>query len=350
MKIITCASFYGSGSSALTDLVAEYDNVKDLSDFEFRFLHDIDGIRDLEYHLVENHNRHNSGHALKRFSRVAKFNSGDLFSRRYSGFIDKDLYLNATQEYINALTDFKYKGWWFFDLFDKGAKVYNLYQIFNHLFRKIPVDGLKILKNEETLCTHPSEERFLNATRKYISDLLCAMNEEDKEFIEIDQLLPSSNINQYLKYFEDEIFVFIVDRDPRDVYCLGKYYWKDGTSPKDADNFCKWFRYARQAGNPIKEKDNDKIIKLKFEDMIFHYVDTVAYVERVTGLNDRNHKLKYQKFNPRRSMVNAGVWKKHIDDPAIRVIEDELSEYLYDFADVDTSNIPGVEESNATVF
>ena len=47
MKIITCASYYGSGSSALTDLVSEYDSVKDLSDFEFRILHDMDGVRDL---------------------------------------------------------------------------------------------------------------------------------------------------------------------------------------------------------------------------------------------------------------------------------------------------------------
>jgi len=28
MKIITCASYYGSGSSALTDLVSEYEGVK----------------------------------------------------------------------------------------------------------------------------------------------------------------------------------------------------------------------------------------------------------------------------------------------------------------------------------
>ena len=70
MKIITCASYYGSGSSALTDLVTEYARVKNLSEYEFRFIHDIDGIADLEYHLVNCHNRHNSGHALKRFRKL----------------------------------------------------------------------------------------------------------------------------------------------------------------------------------------------------------------------------------------------------------------------------------------
>lgn len=67
MKIITCASYGASGSSALTDLVAEYSNVHRMSDAEFRFLHDPDGISDLEFQLVECHNRHNAGRALKRF-------------------------------------------------------------------------------------------------------------------------------------------------------------------------------------------------------------------------------------------------------------------------------------------
>ena len=67
MKFITCASYYGTGSSAITDLVNECDNVHDMGDYEFRFIQDPDGIADLEYNLVENNHRHNSGYALKRY-------------------------------------------------------------------------------------------------------------------------------------------------------------------------------------------------------------------------------------------------------------------------------------------
>lgn len=86
MKIITCASFYGSGSSALTDLVAEYSCVKDLTNYEFRFLYDIDGVSDLEHYLCECHDRHNAGHALKRFKRLSEFNAGTFFNARYEPF------------------------------------------------------------------------------------------------------------------------------------------------------------------------------------------------------------------------------------------------------------------------
>ena len=45
MKIITCASYFGSGSSAVTDLVSEYSSVHPNSEFEFRFIHDPDGMK-----------------------------------------------------------------------------------------------------------------------------------------------------------------------------------------------------------------------------------------------------------------------------------------------------------------
>ena len=122
-KLISCASYYGSGSSAITDLIGEYQGVKSLTDYEFRFIHDIDGIMDLEYHLVQNPNRHNSGHALKRFLKLSKFNSGTWFDKRYERFFDGQ-YKKLTEEYIESLTDLKYPGYWFMDLYERGKFFY----------------------------------------------------------------------------------------------------------------------------------------------------------------------------------------------------------------------------------
>ena len=60
MRFISCASYYGSGSSVITDFISEFGSVYSFSDEEFRFVQDPDGISDLEYNLVENFNRHNS--------------------------------------------------------------------------------------------------------------------------------------------------------------------------------------------------------------------------------------------------------------------------------------------------
>ena len=110
MKIITCASYYGTGSSAVTDYLSEFSSIKNLGDYEFRFLHDIDGIADLEYHLVENHNRHNSGHALKRYKKLVDFYSGHKFIPKYEPFFG-NRWKEISYKYIDSLTDFTYRGW-----------------------------------------------------------------------------------------------------------------------------------------------------------------------------------------------------------------------------------------------
>lgn len=349
MKIITCASYYGSGSSALTDLVSEYDSVKDLSDFEFRFLHDMDGVRDLEYYLTQNHNRHNSGHAIKRFAKLSKFNFGNFLSRKYSGYFEGNDYQRITQEYIEGLTDFKYNGWWFYDLYDKGTGVYYIYQAFNHIFRKLHTDSIRILKNEWTYCSHPDSQKFLDMTKAYVSRLMRALNKEGKEYLEIDQIVPSSNLKDILRYFDDEIFVFVVDRDPRDVFLSEKYYWKERICPSDAGLFCKWFAYAREEGNSISE-DLPNVFKIHFEDLIYKYDETVEFIEKVTGLRPGSHIWKFEKLNPKRSVVNTRLWEKHSDKGDIRIIEKRLEKYLYSYDDTDCMNIAGADVKNSKVF
>ena len=82
MRIISCASYYGSGSSAITDLISEYEDVFSLTNEEFRFVQDPNGISDLEYNLVENFNRHNSGWALKQYKKKVDFYPGNFLTHR----------------------------------------------------------------------------------------------------------------------------------------------------------------------------------------------------------------------------------------------------------------------------
>ena len=86
MRFISCASYYGSGSSAITDFVSEFDTVYSFTDEEFRFVQDPDGVSDLEYNLVENFNRHNSGHAIKRYKKLVDFYCGNMFGKKYEKF------------------------------------------------------------------------------------------------------------------------------------------------------------------------------------------------------------------------------------------------------------------------
>ena len=350
MKIITCASYFGSGSTALTDLISEYSTVHPNSDFEFRFVHDPDGISDLEYHLVERHNRECSGWALKRFIKFSDFNAGTWFNKKYEKYFHGN-YKKYTKEYVNELLDFSFKGFWVYDVASKGRFLYYLRGIFNKIFIKFKFEKIQILPKEITYCAHPSEEKFIEATQNYTSKLMTCLNDDNKPYMVVDQILPASNITRCMRYFKDDMYVFIVDRDPRDVYILCKTAWKwDHIFPHDSvETFCKWFEYARKSEE--KKYDDPRIKYLRFEDLIFNYEDTVKSIEEMTGLEDKDHDKKFTRLNPKRSCYNTQIWKKYPKyQKDIEYIESHLQEYLYDFSKADYDKVVGIETKDKSVF
>lgn len=334
MRFISCASYYGTGSSAITDYVSEFETVYSFTDEEFRFIQDPDGISDLEYNTVEVFNRHNSGHALKRFKRLVDFYNGNIFGKKYYDFFG-DNWKKYSYEYIDNLTLFSYKGWWQYDLYDKGNFYYFRKRILNKIlhktiWKKKPEKYLNTMKNEVTYATQPTEEEFLKYTREYIEKLFTSVVSKDKDIIMVDQLVPPTNLKRYLRYFNKEMKVVVVDRDPRDVFLLEKYIWKSGVIPTDVETFCKWYKYTRNHRNFEKmESENVKLIY--FEDLVYNYNDVSKELNAWLKLDEKNHKNKFEKFDPKKSKKNTRMWEKIGHEDEIKYIEKNLSEYLYKY-------------------
>lgn len=334
MRFLSCASYYGTGSSAVTDLISEYEGIFDFTNEEFRFIQDPDGIAELEYNLIENHNRHNSGHALKRYKKLVDFYCGSIiFGKKYEGFFHGN-WKKYSYEYIDALTDLTYHGHWVYDYYDRG-RLYHFWKRFPNkvlsktIWRKHPERQLNNMKHEITYCSAPSEEKFLRLTRKYIEDLFGSVS-GGAETIMVDQLVPPSNLKRFLRYFND-LQVIVVDRDPRDVWVLEKYVWKDGVIPnEDVETFCKWFRYTRN--HRKKEQfDTDSVLLIQFEDLIFHYDEMVSRIEQWAHLSPEDHTKPRSRFDPSKSVKNTQTWLRlpGIPESEIAYIERMLSEYLY---------------------
>lgn len=333
MKFISCASYYGSGSSAITDFVSEFDTVYSFTDEEFRFVQDPDGISDLEYNLIENFNRHNSGHAIKRYKRLVDFYCGNKFARKYETFF-KGNWRKCSYEYIDKLVDFSYHGWWQCDLIDRGGFYHFRKRFLNKLlhmtiWKNKPDRTLNTMKNEITYCGHPTQEEFLCYTKQYIKDLFSSVS-DGKEILMVDQIVPPTNLKRYLRYFDD-INVVVVDRDPRDIFVLQKYEWKDGVLPTDVETFCKWFRYTRDH-RKTEKFDMPNVKFVQFEDLVYKYDDISKELMEWLGLEETDHSKKMQFFNPNVSIKNTQAWKRiACDTKEISYIEKELGDYLYKF-------------------
>lgn len=334
MRIISCASYYATGSSAITNYLEEFEDCFSLTDYEFRFLYDPDGVSDLEFHLVQNHHRHNSGYALKRYKKFAE-QLGNPYFKKYEHFF-RGKWKILSDIYVDKLTEFTYKGYWHQDVLDRGQFFYIRKRCINKLlqhtvWRNQKERALNELPREITYCSYPDEEKFLQYTREYTEGLFEAANAENKRNLIVDQVVPPSNLNRYLRYFND-IKVFVVERDPRDVYLAEKYIYKGRVVPTESvDIFCKWYEYTRRH-RKYEKYNEDKVMFVRFEDLIYHYDSMTKKIDQWLGFDPSMHAHIKERFNPDVSVNNTRLWEK-IPGAAedIRYIEKHLREYLYPY-------------------
>lgn len=329
-KIIVPTGYMGSGSSAITDILREYDNINTKNaDFEYIFLHMPGGIFDLEDKLLLNNNALRSDEAIKFF----RSSMTDLYSLRgwwpgnYKKYVTKN-FLNILENYISNIRTDSFEGVWYYNEKYKGYKLYKraiknrIFKIFN---KTIPVDRFNI----EYSFVSPDE--FYKYSCEFIDSFVNELNIDNKDFIVLDQLILPHNVGRIQNYSYTKILPIIVERDPRDVYLLNKYYWSPQgfpiLYPLDVHEFCKHYKSIRENENTIINKD---VLRLKFEDLIFNYSDSLNKIESYLGLNKSDHIYKKKYFNPEISKGNIQIYNQELYKTEVSIISSELKDYIYD--------------------
>ena len=325
-KIITCASYGGTGSSAITDLLKEFKNCKSFGEFEFRFLHYPNGIRDLELSILNRNGRLNTSYEIYQFLKMNK--KIQKVYRKYFG----ENFMFLTEDYIKKIARVSWVGT--SELYCNGEmKILKLkYKIINKIlnFIKNKKEGIYYQKSDYPLYVSDiSKVKFYEETQNYLQKLFENLDQEGKyERIVLDQLIPSSDINSYLNYIKD-IKVIVVDRDPRDLYILKREFWKEGRIPKDVNTYIEYFRAIR-AHQKHDEEDKSKILRIRFEDLVYSYEETLKKILFFLDLKEKDQINKKQFFNPEISIKNTNLKKKYLKyGKEINQIEKELKEFCY---------------------
>lgn len=326
MKVISCVGYHDTGSGAVDDFLREFENIAQAKyGVEYRGLQDPDGVSDLEFNIVENPHRLNTGYAIKRFKKFVKA------SRHTYGLIFGDLWERESDNYINDLIKFEYNGYWSGDMMLMKPWQRGTYYI-RRAFNKVLPRQLKkpstwnYFPNEKTFHCNLTEQEFLNCTHRYVDALLHAINKENKEMVVLDQAVSAMNIGRYIRYFDTDIKVIVVDRDPRDVF-IEEILLKGRVLPKDPSQFADVYRSSRRRVG--SRYDESKALFINFEDLIYHYESTTKKIMEFIGLSEENRtRTKY--FDPKVSIKNTRLWEKHPEfKKQVAVLERELPEFLY---------------------
>ena len=343
MLNIAVTGYYDTGSSAVLDLLAEFDGVS-----------------------------YAVGDRYEHYVFMAKAGLFDLESRLYgknSNYMIQDIAIN---DFIDEMyKQYKYDFGWYgsykkyfgedfkrlVDDFAAGISVTDGKKSLSHTVkvRFSPIKclvqlGAKLLYNRKIykwgrIYVHDrkpcrkllvNREDFLAEARKFVSGYFGLANNNGNDMI-YDHLLFPEECGSVNEFFDDNFRLIIVDRDPRDVYISGNYVFNllsnGGAIPpfyKDVEGFCRDWKLRRE--KTLKNADSDKILFLRFEDLIYDYENTVKKLAEFTGMDIKRHTDKKTKFIPEKSIDNTQFFMAVSDcDKDREYIENALKDYLYDF-------------------
>lgn len=328
LQHIVTVSYMGSGSSAVTDLLREYENVDcPNGSYEYIFLHCPDGVFDLEDKLLHNNNALRSDEALRSF----RFTMNELFenTRWWFGNYKNRLssrFMEYVDQFISQITTCTYEGFWY-----EHEKASSRRIIVGRQLAKLGLEprGFRHRYPDWMQVAFPSANTFYDAANLFIDNVFADTFETNKIAL-LDQLFLPHNLDRVGSYFPHTKYL-LVRRDPRDVFILNKYVWtKQGCPipfPKEVNEFCTFYAAMVSSTPPV---DDALVQQIWFEDLILEHNSTLEQIERFLGSEIGIQTDKGKFLVPTKSARNIGVYK---DDPAFAqeadTIATKLEKYLY---------------------
>lgn len=336
--IIGACGFGSTGSSAVTDYLLEFGNVQVLDQLEFTWVSGVDGLVDLEYHVNHPHERtSDSIYAINRFQKRVE---DSVRAYKKSGGVNPDLFEKSATKFIDSITQVK----WNWYIGNGNSFVETITQrVVKKIISKVEKKAKRQINcwpmQEVYMSVKP--ENFNKAAQIHVKEILAAMGADFDRPIILDQPFSGNNPQACFNFFEDP-YAIVVDRDPRDNYVFANTKLI-GKLPhfmpiKPVEDFVRYYRALRD-NQPYKEK-NERVLSIKFEDLVYHYDETTRVLRNFLHLPDNPNPKSI--FDPQISMPNTQVWKRFPEYAKdIEYIEKELSDYLFDYTGCPEPDING---------
>ena len=312
-SIVSVQGLGYSGSGAILDLLCEMNNCEVVGtvkktktlgidhngSFEFDFLRLSGGLFEFEKY-IDSYNYFQNDAFVNRL--ISYLNEFSLFK------FDRNVqYLFC--DFINKMTHHQIMG-------IKGVP-YNYH--LNPLKKSSDIFFLK----------HLSIVEYRETCKIFLEKLFSYLNINNKSIVILDQLLSdfTFDLNKYNDYLPG--FKLILSyRDPRDVYTLACEHNIGWISHRNVNSFIDWYKMMTLN---INLNTTDYLV-VQFEKLITDYDNQVRRIMNYLDISQGEHDdvLKKTYFDPRKSIVNVGLWKSNKNSEDIELIYNSLKEYCFD--------------------
>ena len=333
MIIGTCGCC-STGSSAVSDYLKEFDNVKVLDNIEFTFVYLPDGLSDLYYHLVENICRDESSNvAITRFRQMMKSLKRYICRNNGISFKQYDL---IVEDFLSSLVQMSFKAArrsdvWLDDSWIRrniGSRIFQQ-RIIPFINKKI--HGCCEIYPYRKIELSVNPENALGKFQGFVDSFIRASGGDSNDMIVLDQPFIGNDPVASFKFYKDA-YAFVVDRDPRDNYIFAKeFLYKKGKfmPTNNVKEFVCYYRLMRD--NMKYKQEHPRVMRLHFEDMVYDYDNTTEKIRRFLNLYENPNPKSI--FDPNLSVNNTQLilrFPQYAED--VKYIEEQLPEYLYDFS------------------
>ncbi len=334
-KIIVPAGYMGSGSSAITDLVSEFRDCKnDHKTYEYILLHCPNGLFDLEDKLLCGNNAIRSDEAIRSFEEQMNklYDKKFWWVGNYKNIIGEN-FKEISDKFISNIEQYHFDGFWYTHE-EVNTKMF-IKLLLRKPFKILTLNKIKFKKvlkyNDGMRISFIKPDMFYKYAHEFIYEVIEQISDGKKNIV-LDQFLLPFNLYRVDNYFDDRLKVIVSERDPRDVFILNKYIWGKRQVcvpfPLEVNEFCEFYKGMREME---KKCDSDKVLRIKFEDLIYNYESEVDRIREFIGFEKEDHINPKSRFIPELSIKNTQTFRKPEYKDEVSVIEEKLKDYLYDF-------------------
>lgn len=184
---------------------------------------------------------------------------------------------------------------------------------------------ISFLKGRNFIINH--DEDFGHALNDFVHNYIKSINTKvDTDYIMVRNMFKVSKRNFRAAKYMDEYWYIYTTRDPRDRFVELYHRGSDSSVEEYVDKFRESIEYLNLS---IKSKDIDKknVIHVQFEDLVLSEKFRANLIKKI-GLDPETFKIETL-FKPHESKKNIGKYKSFKNKDAIKYIEENLDEYLY---------------------